>query len=101
MRYSPLTWTMGILAFPGEPFRDRDFLDDLLDFRDSVEVLVVLRRGEWVLNGVFRDDDDGPWSASGSALDSANNCRVVVLLCCGEIACGVGVSATWSTRAIS
>lgn len=88
-------------TFPGELPRDWDFLGDLLDFLDSVEVLVVLRRSEWVLDGALKDDDAGAWSASGSGPGSAIVCRVVVLVCCGEIACGVGVSATWSTRAIS
>lgn len=96
---------MGIAAFPGELPRDWDFLDDLvdlMDFLESVEVLVVLRCGEWVPDGIIRDDDDGRGSTSASGPGWDTVCRdVVVLVCCGETACGVGVPATWSTRAIS
>lgn len=103
--YSRLTWTMGMTNFPGKRARDGDLLDDLLDFLDSAEVLVVLRRGEWVLDGAPKECDDGPWSTSASAWasgpGSAIVSREVVLVCCGDIGSGMGVPATRSTRYIS
>lgn len=94
---SPSTWTVGTSAFPEEFRRDRDLLDDLLDFFDSAELLVVPSRGGWIPDGACRDDDDGRWSASGLASDE----DAVVSVCCGEMACGVTASAAWSTRPIS